>query len=111
MRPPPGYVKVNNVIALANEGIALYPPEQIHQMVAEAAGQLLTEALLTQGVDTTMPIYVDGAQSTFPTSTSLFYNTTSLFYNITEIKVELLYAKRVDEHPSLTSGARAIGQS
>lgn len=102
MRPPPGYVKVNNVIALANEGIALYPPEQIHQMVAEAAGQLLTEALLTQGVDTTMPIYVDGAQSTFPTS---------LFYNITEIKVELLYAKRVDEHPSLTSGARAIGQS
>lgn len=102
MRPPPGYVKVNNVIALANEGIALYPPEQIHQMVAEAAGQLLTEALLTQGVDTTMPIYVDGAQSASPTS---------LFYNITEIKVELLYAKRVDEHPSLTSGARAIGQS
>lgn len=71
------------------------PPGEVQRFVADVTGQLLTEALLTGQVDTTMPIYVDGARrSRVPWD----------FQDSIEMKVRLDYFQRQPSRPMPDEG-------
>jgi hypothetical protein len=102
MKPPPGYVKRQVRMGFDHEALTRYPQGYVRQMIAEATGDLLTKALIEGDIDTTAPLFIDGAQKVYPTS---FF-----FDDLAEVKVELLYMQRdrSRDHPALAQGHRAI---
>lgn len=96
MREPlPGYVRIQRVIGFDDIELMRIPPGEVQRFVADVTGQLLTEALLTGQVDTTMPIYVDGARrSRVPWD----------FQDSIEMKVRLDYFQRQPPRPMPDEG-------
>lgn len=95
MRLLPGYRRVEQSIGFADEFI--HQPgagDIIRDHIASATGNLLTEALRSGDVDTTMPIYVDGKQR---------MDFEDFLRNNRVVKVSLDYAQRQQQRQSITS--------
>lgn len=84
MKPPPGYVKVRAGLSVDNLYVNQIPRDELRRRTAEMAGELLTEALLSERVNTDAPIYVDGAVNRDQTFS----------HDLTNIKVELHFMER-----------------
>jgi hypothetical protein len=103
MKVLPGYKRVIQRIAFDNLYVHQYPAEELRKMVAYSTGDMLANALLTQDVDTTKPIFVDGSQKVHALGRADF----AAFDNdLTEVKIELHYFPR---QPGLAELARSAG--
>ena len=98
MKPLPGYVKAQRIIAVDELWLHSYPAQEVRKMIAHATGDLLAEALMSESIDTTQPLYVDGAHRTG----------VEMFTDIREVKVELHYVPRSPHRDELETGACAI---
>lgn len=83
MKTLPGYKKVQQTIGFAHDYVSYYPRAELRKLIARATGDLLAHALMMEDVDTTKPIFVDGAQAAVP------------IMDATEVTVELQYAPRL----------------
>lgn len=96
MKTLPGYKKVHQTIGFANDYASYYPRSELRTLIARATGDLLAHALMMEDVDTTKPIFVDGAQAAVP------------IMDATEVTVELQYAPRLGGNDELEKGTPAL---
>jgi hypothetical protein len=96
-RRPEGYIRVQRVISIDQMYRGEIPREHMEKIVARETAYLLECALLTRNMDTTAPIFIDGATRTDYTFT----------HNVDQIKVTLDYRQRGEQRKALDHGSEA----
>ncbi len=86
-------------IAVTSEFARALPVDFFRKQMARETGDLLTEAMLTGSVDTTMPIYIDGAQRSDAEFAKM---------DLHEVKLSLDYFPREASRQQLEAARRAI---
>jgi hypothetical protein len=99
VKPLPGYKRMQQRISFDEWWLLKYK-DGAREMIARATGDMLATALLTEGVDTTKPIFIDGAQRVG--------SETFFFDGLTEVKLELHFVPRPPDHPKLEHPRRAL---